>query len=52
MTLIAFGNGASDIISSLAASASTEEGIFISIGGLTGSGLCITTLSIEIKIPS
>ena len=43
MTLLAFGNGASDVISSLVAS-SSSKGIEIAIGSLIGSGLFLTSL--------
>jgi sodium/potassium/calcium exchanger 6 len=43
MTLLAFGNGASDVISSLVAS-SDSKGIEIAIGSLIGSGLFLTSL--------
>jgi sodium/potassium/calcium exchanger 6 len=51
MTLLSFGNGASDVISSLVASSNNNNnGIELAIGSLIGSGLFLTSLVYGILI--
>ena len=57
MTLLAFGNGAPDIITGILAARATEEedeaeqkGIYLSIGGLVGSSFFIITVVLGIII--
>lgn len=42
VTLLALGNGAPDIISSLSAASSDTGGMFLAVGSLTGAGLFVT----------
>ena len=51
MTLLAFGNGAPDVISSIVASGNNSvEGLGLSIGALLGSGMVITTIVFSLVI--
>jgi Ca2+/Na+ antiporter len=51
VTLLAFGNGAADVITSLVASSTQGgEGIEVSIGNLLGGGLALTSLVFSILI--
>jgi Ca2+/Na+ antiporter len=43
ITLLAFGNGAPDVISSIVASDGEDEGLELSIGALLGGGLVVTS---------
>ena len=43
VTLLAFANGAPDVMSSIAASSANSEGIFLSLGAVFGAGLFVTT---------
>ena len=43
VTLLAFANGAPDVMSSIAASSTNSEGIFLSMGAIFGAGLFVTT---------
>jgi len=44
VTILAFANGAGDVISSYTAGGSADEGIFISLGGIIGAGIFDCTL--------
>lgn len=47
VTLLALGNGAPDVISSIVASNDPDSGIEFSIGALTGAGLFVTSFVIS-----
>lgn len=49
LTLLAFGNGAPDVISAFVAS-EDSEGLLLGIGALFGSGLILTTISFSLVI--
>lgn len=42
VTLLALGNGAPDVISSLSAAGSSNGGMFLAVGALCGGGLFVT----------
>lgn len=42
MTFLAFANGAPDVISALSASGSSQDGIFMAVGALTGAGVFVS----------
>ena len=43
VTLLAFANGAPDVLASFAASGTGSDGIFLSMGAIFGAGLFVTT---------
>ena len=43
VTLLAFANGAPDVLSSFSASSGNSQGIFLSLGAIFGAGLFVTT---------
>ncbi len=47
VTLLALGNGAPDVISSIVASDDPDSGIEFSIGALTGAGLFVSSFVIS-----
>ena len=44
VTLLAFGNGAPDVISIIVASDNDDTGIGFSVGALTGAGIFVTSI--------
>ena len=47
VTLLALGNGAPDVISSIVASENVDSGIEFSVGALTGAGIFVTSIVIS-----
>jgi sodium/potassium/calcium exchanger 6 len=44
VTLLAFANGAPDVLSSFSASSGNSQGIYLSLGAVFGAGLFVTTV--------
>jgi hypothetical protein len=48
VTFLAFGNGAPDVLSSIAASANENDGIFVSIGALVGACIFVNSFTFSL----